>query len=148
MKTHSYQPWQLSFKRWCAPSFRHSDRYRSKEAHSRKEGTPSLRGRHKMFKLFKQTNCSSEQALHSKETKLGLLPSTKLIDVQLFTSEVTTLLLSRSSDSVTTRLTQSQLPIVLTHVHHFLEYGEPTRTPLRPEAPHPCSREQCATRPR
>ena len=42
---------------------------------SRNEGTPSFRRRHKMFKLFNKPNYSNDQALYSKETKLGLTNS-------------------------------------------------------------------------
>ena len=38
--------------------------HKNKEAHSRKEGTPSFRRRHKKFKLFKKNYYSSDQALH------------------------------------------------------------------------------------
>ena len=43
---------QLSFKRWCTPSFRPSELYaKNKEAHKRKEETPQIRRKHAMFKV-------------------------------------------------------------------------------------------------
>ena len=57
------------------PSFRPSAIHKNKKAHNRKEGTPSFRRRHNMFKLFKQTDYSSEQALYLKEAKQGLTNS-------------------------------------------------------------------------
>ena len=69
---HSFRRGNSHSKRWCTHSFRPSDFYKkNKEAHNRKGGTPSLRRRHQVFKLFKQTDCPKEQALYSKETKLG-----------------------------------------------------------------------------
>ena len=49
--------------------------YKNKEAHIRKEGTSSFRRRYTMFKQFKQTDYSSDQAVYSKETKPGLTHS-------------------------------------------------------------------------
>ena len=48
---------------------------KKKDAHSRKEGTPSFRRRREMFKLCNKTNYSSEQALYSKETRPSLTNS-------------------------------------------------------------------------
>ena len=98
----------------------------------------------------RSANVTRSQLVTSKSHKESstFLHSTRLIGRSFFTSRVTTFLLSRSSNSVTTRLIQSQLPIVLTHLHHFLEYDEPSRTPLRPEVPHPCSRAQCVPCPK
>ena len=45
---------QLSFKRWCTPSFRPSELYT--------QGTPSFRRKHKIFKI-----CSHPVLKHAKE---------------------------------------------------------------------------------
>ena len=51
---------------------KNSKNTKTKKEHNRTEGTPSFRRRHKMFK---HTTYSSDQALYSKETKLGLTNS-------------------------------------------------------------------------
>ena len=89
-RNHSFRRSLTSTSRSSAkhllPTFKELMDTTNKKAHNRKARTPSFRRRHKMFK---QTNNSSDQALYSKETKLGLtssLPSKPSSQLQLVTS--------------------------------------------------------------